>query len=231
MIDWHSHILPGMDDGSRDVAESLALLKMLREQGVRTVVATPHFYANDESVESFLKRRKESYERLMAQVPQDAPKILLGAEVRYYPGIGRMEELSRLCIEGSKVLLLEMTMSKWTQYSVRELIELAGTRDVQLVMAHIERYMSLQSDSVWEQLLENGVLMQVNTEFFTQFGSKHKAIRYLESGRVQLLGSDCHNTKSRPPLFDKAGKLICKKLGDEFISQLNEFGYSVLAKN
>ena len=231
MIDWHSHILPGMDDGSRDVAESLALLKMLREQGVRTVVATPHFYANDESVESFLKRRKESYERLMEQVPQDAPEILLGAEVRYYPGIGRMEELGRLRIEGSKVLLLEMPMSKWTQYSVRELIELAGTRDVQLVMAHIERYMALQSASVWEQLLESGVLMQVNTEFFTQFGSKHKAIRYLESGRVQLLGSDCHNTKSRPPLFNKAEKLILKKLGEDFISQLNEFGYSVLAKN
>lgn len=230
MIDWHSHILPGMDDGSRDVAESLTLLEMLKEQGIDTVVATPHFYANDESVESFLKRRRESYERLIPQVPQNAPEILLGAEVRYYPGIGRMAELNSLRIEGSRVLLLEMPMSRWTQYSVRELIELAGTRDVKLVLAHIERYLSFQSSSVWEQLLESGILMQVNTEFFTQFGSKHKAIRYLEGGRVQLLGSDCHNTKSRPPLFDKAVKLISKKLGDEFISELNEYGDSVLAK-
>ena len=48
MIDWHCHILPNMDDGSRDVAESISLINMQREQGIGTIVATPHFYANDE---------------------------------------------------------------------------------------------------------------------------------------------------------------------------------------
>ena len=53
MIDWHSHVLPALDDGSRSVDESLALLKMLSEQGVDTVIATPHFYADRESLSSF----------------------------------------------------------------------------------------------------------------------------------------------------------------------------------
>ena len=59
MIDWHSHILPGMDDGSHDVTESLCLINMQMAQGVRTVIATPHFYADDETVASFLDRRKK----------------------------------------------------------------------------------------------------------------------------------------------------------------------------
>ena len=55
MIDWHSHVLPALDDGSRSVDESLALLRMLSEQGVDTVIATPHFYADRESLSSFLE--------------------------------------------------------------------------------------------------------------------------------------------------------------------------------
>ena len=66
MIDFHSHILPGMDDGSQTVEESLTLLEMLRAQGVDTVAATPHFYARENSPEVFLRRRREAWERLDA---------------------------------------------------------------------------------------------------------------------------------------------------------------------
>ena len=64
MIDWHSHILPEMDDGSKDVSESLLMLDSLRDQGIESVVATPHFYANDEPVETFLERQKASFDLL-----------------------------------------------------------------------------------------------------------------------------------------------------------------------
>ena len=71
MIDWHSHILPGIDDGSGSIEESLALLKMQREQGADTVIATPHFFADDETVDEFLARRQESLDSLLsaARVP------------------------------------------------------------------------------------------------------------------------------------------------------------------
>ena len=77
MIDWHSHILPGMDDGSRNVTESIALLNMQTSQGIRTVIATPHFYANDESVETFLERRRNAYEALHTACQNPCVKILL----------------------------------------------------------------------------------------------------------------------------------------------------------
>ena len=76
MIDWHSHILPGIDDGSRDVSESLALIEKLSEQGVDTVVATPHFYADDNSVDAFLEKRNKAYEAMLNGTPRKTSALL-----------------------------------------------------------------------------------------------------------------------------------------------------------
>lgn len=230
MIDWHSHILPGIDDGSQNVTESSELLKMLSDQGVKTVVATPHFFANSDTIESFLEKRKNSYDTLFEQVLTDSPEILLGAEVKYYQGISRMNELKKLCIDNSKLLLLEMSMSRWTEYTLREFEELALSRDITVVLAHIERYLKFQNDETWNRLYENGILMQVNASFFTAFSTKRKALTYLENGDIHFIGSDCHNLTSRAPRIGKAFKIIKNKLGESFINQMNEYGYSVLKK-
>jgi protein-tyrosine phosphatase len=229
VIDWHSHILPAMDDGSRDTAESISLLNMQVSQGISTVIATPHFYANDETVASFLERRKQALGLLKSELPEGAPEIRLGAEVKYYQGISRMEDLKDLRIEGSKLLLLEMPMSHWTEYMVRELIELSGKSSIKIVLAHVERYFHLQKQAVWDRLFENGILAQVNASFFHSFATKRKAIALLQEGSIQLIGSDCHGVTSRPPQIDKAFEVIRKKLGDEYLNQMNEYGYSLLA--
>ena len=228
MIDWHSHILPGMDDGSRNVAESISMMEMQRAQGIGTVIATPHFYANDESVEAFLERRAAAFAELKEQLDGDMPNVLLGAEVRYYQGISRLAKLKNLRIENSKLLLLEMPMTGWTEYMVRELIELSGKSGIQIVLAHIERYLRLQERSVWERLRENGIQMQSNASFFTSFTTKRKAIALLGNGNIQFVGSDCHNMTSRSPQIGKAYEVIRKKLGDDYVNQMNEYGYSLL---
>lgn len=228
MIDWHNHILPKMDDGSRNVAESIAMLGMHTSQGVGTVIATPHFYANDESVDAFLKRRRASYENLLVQLPPDAPAILLGAEVKYYPGISRLADLKRLRIEGSQLLLLEMPMSTWTESMIRELIELSGKGGLRIVLAHIERYLNLQSRDVWDRLRESGILMQTNASFFIALSTRRRAMALLREGNIHFLGSDCHNVTSRPPQIGKAFEVIQKKLGVEYIGLMSEYGYSVL---
>ena len=230
MIDWHSHILPGMDDGSRDVEESMALLRILTGQGADTVVATPHFYANDEDVSTFLHRRKNAFDNLQKHLEPDSPKILLGAEVRYYPGISRMSDLKQLCIEGSKLLLLEMVMTKWSDYMVRELTELAGSGHINLVLAHIERFMNYQSSKVWDKLYDSGILMQVNATFFTERGTRRKALALMKNNGIQFIGSDCHNLTSRPPYMGQAYEIIEKKFGSNYIRQMNEYGYSKLAQ-
>ena len=227
MIDWHSHILPGMDDGSKSVEESISMLRIQAAQGVETVVATPHFYANDETVADFISRRTKALEDLKAQLPEDAPELRLGAEVKYYQGISRMEDLKRLRIQGSKLLLLEMPMCVWTEYMVRELVELSGKSGVILVLAHVERYLHLQKQSVWDRLADSGILMQINGSFLTGFASRRKALALLGCGMVQFLGSDCHDLTVRPPQLSRAFEVIRKKLGDDYLNQMNQFGYSL----
>ena len=230
MIDWHSHVLPQMDDGSKSVEESLTMLKMQSEQGVDTVIATPHFYANDESVESFLQRRREAYEKIEPSLSEELPRVLLGAEVAYYSGISRMEDLSKLCIEGTKLLLLEMPFSKWTDYVIKEVRELALQRRVVIILAHIERYLGFQSVSVFEKLLECGVIMQVNASFFCRFSTKRNAIKLLNSGIVRLVGSDAHNLSVRPPKLFEAYRYIEKNLSKYFIWNMEEYGKNLLTK-
>lgn len=229
MIDWHTHILPEMDDGSHNVAESISMIGMQVSQGVSTVIATPHFYANDETVDSFLERRQRSLELLIPELTEGAPEIILGAEVRYYQGISRMEGLKALRIEGSKLLLLEMPMAEWTEYMIRELIELSGKSSFRIVLAHIERYLSLQKQAVWDRIYDSGIMIQVNSSFFTALASKRKAISLLKEGKIHFIGSDCHNMKSRPPQIGKAFEVIQKKLGENYIHQMNEYGHSLLA--
>lgn len=229
MIDWHSHILPNMDDGSRSVSESMNLLKMLSEQNVDTVVATPHFYASAESVQKFLDRRSQCYDKLMSEIPSEVevPRILLGAEVKYYTGISAMEDLRKLCMEGTRLLLLEMPFSEWTEYTIRELNVLAS-KGVTVVLAHIERYVAFQKAELWSRLRNNGILMQVNASYFSNLGTRRKAMRLLTGGLVHMIGSDCHSVTFRPPMIARAYEVIHKRFGEEFISQMHEYGSSLL---
>lgn len=113
MIDFHSHILPAMDDGSRNIEESLQMLRMLQEQGVERVIATPHFYADENPPDVFLRRRADAWEHLRAHLTQGLPHVLLGAEVHYFQGISRTAQVRQLCIQDTGVLLLEMPFSGW----------------------------------------------------------------------------------------------------------------------
>lgn len=223
MIDFHSHILPAMDDGSKNTEESLAMLDSLRQQGVKRVVATPHFYANDDSVDSFLERRQKSFERLKVTLDGGYPDIVLGAEVRYYEGLSKLERLHDLCIQGSRLLLVEMPSGRWTEYVLNELLNLSSQGRFIPVLAHIERYMNYQSSDTFEKLLANDVLMQVNADFVTGFFTKNKAVKLLRNERIHFIGSDCHNMSTRPPEIAKAYELISKKIGKDFLEDLIDY--------
>lgn len=222
MTDFHSHILPQVDDGSESIEESLMMLEALSTQGVHRVVATPHFYANDESVGRFLERRQQAYD-LLNNSSSENPQIILGAEVKFYDGISRLDELKSLCVQGTKLLLLEMPFSKWTEYTVRELIDISSDGRVTVVLAHFDRYLSFQSSEVWYRLLDSGILMQMNADYINNFFSRHKAISFFKKGTVHFLGSDCHNMNYRAPDIGKAISILEKKFGNGFKSSFNDY--------
>ena len=228
MIDWHCHVLPNMDDGSRNVDESLAMLDALHGQGVSQVVATPHFYASDESVDDFLGRRERSFQELLAKRPDLLGNVILGAEVSYYPGIHKLEGIHRLSIGESNLLLLEMPMEHWSRSVVDEVMAIASTKNLVVVLAHVERYLVYGNEKYLNALREHGVLMQVNASFFRGFRNRHIALKMLRLETIDFIGSDSHNMTSRPPMLGDAYETIGKKLGAEFVSQFVYYGYNML---
>jgi len=219
MVDFHSHILPNIDDGSNSVEESIHMLEMLHEQGVTMVVATPHFDANTVSVEQFIRQRKDAYASLLSK-NEDLPDVRLGAEVLYYSGITRWENLEALCLEGTRVMLLETPLARWTTSVVREVLTLSNTMGITVVLAHIERYLKLQCPGVIEELLNSGIYMQANASFFTERRTRRRALKMLQYQQIHLLGSDCHGVTLRPPRIGEAVEIIRKRLGNQPVVQL-----------
>ena len=105
-IDWHSHILPQMDDGSSSVEESLKMLNTLSASGVTGVALTPHFYPDRSYPDVFLEERAESYKRLASALPADAPLLMLGAEVAYFDGIRTCDDMKSLVIGNTNMDLV-----------------------------------------------------------------------------------------------------------------------------
>lgn len=208
MIDFHSHVLPGIDDGSKSVGESLRMLAASAEQGIAYMAATPHFYPSETSPEQFLDRRERAAERVRAAWRPEFPRLLLGAEVYYCDGISQAEEVEALRIEGTSLLLLEMPLQTWSDRMVAEIRALHNRPGCTVMLAHIERYLRYQKGTVWDKLLDAGILMQSNVSFFLRWNTKHKAVHMLDAGRIHLLGSDCHNMSERPPRVGEALALL-----------------------
>lgn len=202
MIDFHTHILPGIDDGSKSVSESVTMLRMQMRQGIRTVVATPHFYADRTSPELFLEEREQAWMELEPYLWPELPDVYLGAEVQYFEGISTVDEIKLLKITGSDLLLLEMPFQRWTVRMVEDVLELNDRPDVRIVLAHIERYLAKQPKELWQNLRDCGVLMQSNVSFFADWKTRYKAMSMLAKGEIHMLGTDCHNKTYRPPNWD-----------------------------
>lgn len=225
MLDFHSHILPEIDDGAQSVDESITMLRMLKEQGVSTVALTSHYIAMDESPAEFLENRKIAFEKLNDEIEksgEDLPKLLLGAEVYYYPGISKMEELSSLSLESTNLLLLEMPMAPWGEYAFREIEEIINTSSITVVLAHIERYLKYLKKGSLERLLDMGALIQVNASFLFSRHTKRKSLKMFKEGQFHFIGSDCHNTQHRPPRINDAIDVLKEKFSNESIDKFFE---------
>lgn len=215
MFDFHSHILPGIDDGSRDIDESLKLLLESARQGVTDMAATSHFYANENSPEEFLAKREAAWNRLESCLEGGMPNIRLGAEVHYFEGIARSEDVGRLRLTGTSLLLLEMPMNRWTARMVDAVLDLNRRRDTIVLLAHMERYLSMQSPRTWKLLQAEGVKMQANASFFWNHKTRKKALGMLKKGEIHALGSDCHSMETRPPRLREAMEVISGHLGKD----------------
>lgn len=230
MVDFHSHVLPGVDDGSTGVEMSMKMLRSMQAQGINAVVATPHFYANHDTPQRFLERREKAEAQLrMAMGKEKLPQLYIGAEVRYFDGMSDCDHLVALTIQGTGYLLVEMPHGAWSDRHFRELVGIYQKQGITPVIAHIDRYISpLQSRGIPDILEELPVLVQANASFFTRPFTKRMALRMLRKDQIHLLGSDCHNLSDRKPDLDEAQQVIQQKLGSAALKHISYYENLVL---
>ncbi len=232
MIDFHCHILYGIDDGSKSLEMSLEMIRQEAEQGVTDIVLTPHFYANHVKADAFLEKREKRYQALKEEVKQlygDKIKLHLGAEVYYFGGIGKADIVPKLTIDGSDYLLLEMPFCQWTKDMLNDIKLLLEKQKKKLIFAHIERYIEFQKDkSIFEQVINLPVILQMNAGAFLKLMKRGKCIKLMKEDYDFLLGSDAHNLETRVPNLKDGRAVIEKKLGQQRLLLIDELGERIL---
>ena len=195
-IDFHCHILPGMDfDGTDDKEESVAMCKLLKSQGVATVCATPHFYPWNDDVDEFLSRRERTLKTLVDA--DDSLEIIPGAEVRIFPSLSEYP-IDRLCIGESNVVMLEMPDTRFESWIIPAIENTVYKYSLVPIIAHIERY------CYTPEILRNfarlpNVIFQITTGELVYPRSVKTLDTICMSGMPVVLGSDSHNMTSRKP--------------------------------
>lgn len=226
MIDFHSHILPAVDDGPETMEQSLAMLRSSFLQGVDTVISTSHFYANEEYPEDFLKRRNRvagQLEDAMLFSADVYPNVIFGAEVLFFPGISEAEEMKSLQIGNTGSILIEPPMAPWSEDMLDEIVQLGHNLDLIPIVAHVDRYMTMLHDtSLVDRVLKRNLLVQVNGAYFLNPQTQKAAFSNLKAGKIHLIGSDCHNLESRPANLGAVQKLTRDNHAEQAFQQLHQ---------
>lgn len=215
LVEVHSHILPGIDDGSPDVDTSLKMIGMLKKQGASAIVLTPHYYSDSISYEDFVKRRDDSFELLKASLPPDSPKLIPAAEVYITKYLLRNSNLDEIKIGNTDYALIEHPFScDFSRDIYERLLNLNYDYGIIPILAHIERYSAfMENFDLLDEYIDMGCIAQVNVSSFVD-SPRHlrkKLFKLLQTGRIHLIGSDCHNLSSRKPDFESGVKEIIKK--------------------
>lgn len=222
MIDFHTHILPGIDDGAKDVSVSAAMLEMEKEQGVNEIVLTPHYYGKFYSPTDFVRRRAAAYEKLLA-VAAGEFFFTLGAEIHFSDTLSVNAECRKLAIGDTRYALVELPFGEKCSGSLfTRLRYFMDETELTPVIAHICRYPQLRKNpEALLRLAEMGCLLQVNASAFCDKDSSGFVFAALKHNLVHCLGSDCHNVTNRAPDLKRAEEAIAQA---GYADRLEEIG-------
>lgn len=240
MIDIHSHIIFGVDDGPKSIEESLELIGIARKQGVRIIVATSHrrkgmFETPEKVIMANFIKLKEAVNEIYPEL-----KLCFGGELYYSKSLmEKLEQRKVPSLNASRYILLEFSMNtpwKDIQKAVNE-VNLLGLTPV---LAHIERYdaLAFNADRV-NELIDKGCMTQVNSSHVLKqglIGDRTKEFKkrvqfFLEQDLVHCVASDMHNTTTRPPFMKEAYQLVKNEYGEDRAKALFKKNPLMILKN
>lgn len=198
-VDMHSHLIPGIDDGSKSMEESLELVKRLADYGLNKIITTPHimseYYRNTPEIIGM------GLEDLRKAAKNEGISIEIEAAAEYYMDeifLEKVKSGEKMLTFGEDYILVETGFINKPQMLLDIIfhLEMAGYKPI---LAHPERYQYLIADKkLQEELIDRKLLFQVNLLSLTGFYSrqvKEFGEMLVEKGVVALLGTDCHNTR------------------------------------
>lgn len=222
-LDIHAHILPAVDDGAKDMETSLALLEMLKEQGVTHVVATPHFYPDTDNVEEFVETVSKAYSDLKRETEyKDLPTVYLGCELRYFVGMGKSRAIKQFAIQNTKYLLLELPYgAPITKTVINDIVDIKEVLGLTPILAHVERYSKVSGFKKLLKLVSDGIaLAHINAGAVVSKEDARLCEKLIKGGYVSFLASDTHSVVNRPPYIKQALDIISNKLGRSAANRL-----------
>jgi tyrosine-protein phosphatase YwqE len=195
----HSHLIPGIDDGVRTPEEALQVILEFKKLGYTRLITTPHVMSD--SYRNTTDDILQGLTRLRQFLKEQQVDIAIDAAAEYYldEALTRMIAANQPLLTFGKNYLLFETNFLNEPLDLKEFIFMATAKGYKLVLAHPERYIYLQSNpGKIEDLLQRGVLMQVNIASLTGYYSKAAlttAQRLIDQKMVHFLASDCHSQK------------------------------------
>lgn len=222
--DIHTHILPGVDDGARDMSQALELVRMAYRNGTRNIILTPHYRGKyKENAPVWLREVFGIFQQMVAE---EFPRmnLYMGHEVYYEMDAGvKLEAKKAMTLNGSRYCLLEFRTN-----SLRSQIEMGVAEMLRFgyvpIIAHAERYDIFRKDStLTDEMLAMGALIQLNADSVMGkhgLGVTMFCDRLLRDGKAHFIATDAHDSKKRPPLLRDCWWKVYKKYGQSYATQL-----------
>lgn len=222
MIDIHTHILPGVDDGPITWDDTMTMLKQGIEDGITGIVCTSHVLNKlDAACE---KQLIEKYQELKKRAKEQSlsVELWLGAEIHIQSEFDLKSPLATLDNNG-KYMLVELPLNDIPENAAETIFQLCLDGIVP-ILAHPERNAIISQRPNWAfEFAQRGLLLQINAGSVTgYFGQRTKRLVYqfIDQGYVHFVASDCHSPKGRTMILSKAYKVIEKKWGKKMAQRL-----------
>lgn len=235
MIDFHSHIIPAIDDGAREVKEAIAMLEEANRAGFDGVIATSHYIENYYEVSQADRKAWLNGLQYGLEEKKIGLSLYLGSEIYFSDKILELiKEEKASTINGSRYVLFEFPLNA-KPINIEEVVyDLIAEKYIP-VLAHPERYTFMQEEpDLIYQLANQGVLMQSNYgSIIGQYGKKAQVIieKMLECNLVHFLGSDAHRTNSIYTKINLAVRKIKDIVGQDEFDKISHFNAMSAVKN
>lgn len=204
--DCHCHVLPGLDDGPRDMQVAVEMVRMAAGHGTRALIATPH------AIEGLYATRRTEVLVKLAELREACGEAGLtvdihpGQEVALVPDLAERLAMGELLTLGDRgrSILVELPQAGVPPYWPQTFFHL-GLNEVTPIIAHAERTPLVNNEALAERMVQQGARLQINASVLEGRGRVHQAVlRWVRSGWVACLGSDGHDLNRRPPVLDPA---------------------------